>query len=202
MFAYAPGRSLKNGGRNWICTRGNVVYEIECKRCLNDANRKVAYIVKTERPLPTPWTKHQAELHRDGKVEIITQVRFVAHQWVMKQGIYAEMHRTALVCSSSPEQKQLAVEKVNKLFADNGYTANEIKRFQRRCNRRTKGWRRDGKRSLERAGVNPPILNIQYISEKFTSDVRKLLPQSKMDARVVHRSAPTLRRIFDKDWPP
>ncbi|KAL7668034.1 hypothetical protein ACOME3_008752 [Neoechinorhynchus agilis] len=97
-FCSARVRTLKNGGRNWICTRGNVVYEMECKRCLNDANRKVTYIGKTERPLrqritkhvrsalnldaksyiATPWTKHQAELHRDGKVEIITQVRFVA----------------------------------------------------------------------------------------------------------------------------
>ncbi|KAL7669208.1 hypothetical protein ACOME3_009873 [Neoechinorhynchus agilis] len=35
-------------------------------------------VTSTYHGAPTPWAKHHAEHHRDGKVEMTTQVRFVA----------------------------------------------------------------------------------------------------------------------------
>ncbi|KAL7673469.1 hypothetical protein ACOME3_008325 [Neoechinorhynchus agilis] len=114
------------------------------------------------------------------------------HPWVMRQAIYAEMHKTALVCSSFSTWKQSAVNRVNEIFEENGYTSDEIVRFQRRCELKLK--KRNDDRSRDRF-PGKPILKIPYICEKFTSDVRMVLRRSRLDVRIVHRRAGSLQKL-------
>ncbi|KAL7671683.1 hypothetical protein ACOME3_006584 [Neoechinorhynchus agilis] len=94
------------------------------------------------------------------------------------------MHRTARTCSSSVDAERLAVQEINELLAQNGYSGQEIRRLQVRPENASQRIVDDLERNRQKLKT---ILKIPFVSEQFTNNIRRLLSRAGLDVRLVNR---------------
>ena len=112
-----------------------------------------------------------------------------AHPMKTKLGILTSQTKRAIRVSSSPDATTRSLDKIKKLFLENGFPEQVISKCFRTTLRPT---RRDQKKK-DRDSRQVTYVRLPYVNETICRRVKGIIKGSRLNVRVAWQSGPTLK---------
>ena len=108
---------------------------------------------------------------------------------IKRNAIRCELNRAQSLCSTD-EQRSEATKAMTQKFKSNGYTNQDIRRYQKKFIRR--------KVSSNDPTAFSSVMKVPFISDNFNGHLKRLIKKSGLDICVVTQPAKSLSRLLNK----